>query len=58
MFTYIIANEWTQVRPIRHSHGELKDDENGDFHRVEDYPVRPIRHSHGELKDEYSLNTR
>ena len=39
-----------QVRPIRHSHGELKVKIYlSGYSRCE--VVRPIRHSHGELKD-------
>ena len=43
---------WT-VRPIRHSHGELK--ASSLIHHRNIFPaprVRPIRHSHGELKEE------
>ena len=45
-------NQSPKVRPIRHSHGELKD-----LHSVWDIVdrrrlVRPIRHSHGELKEQ------
>ena len=38
------------VRPIRHSHGELK--AGTISHGLPDTAVRPIRHSHGELKGE------